>query len=74
MGLVVSLLDNSKSFAKSSNAENKNKSLMNCDICDFKSENEKQMESYMSEEHDESYCCYLCAKYFVTKQSLKYHN
>ena len=32
------------------------------------------MESHISEEHDDYYCCYLCAKYFETKQSLKYQN
>ena len=46
VGIVVSLLDNSKSLAKSFNAENKNISLMHSDICDFISENEKQMESH----------------------------
>ena len=70
----MSLLDNPKSFEKSSIAANKNESLMHCDICDFKSENEKQMELHMSEEHDDCYCCYLCNKYFETEQSLKYHN
>ena len=70
----MSLLDNPKSFEKSYIAANKNESLMHCDICDFKSEKEKQMESHMSEEHDDYYCCYLCAKYFETKQSLKYQN
>ena len=28
----------------------------------------------MIEEHEDCYSCYLCAKYFGTKQSLKYHN
>ena len=74
VGLVVSLLDNPKSFEKSYIAANKNESLMQCDICDFKSENEKQMESHMGEEHDDCYCCYMCAKYFKTKQSFRYHN
>ena len=74
VGLVVSLLDNAKSFEKSSNAANKNESLIHCDICDFKSENKKQMETHMSEEHDDCYCCYLCDKYFETKTSFKYHN
>ena len=32
------------------------------------------METHMSEEHDDCYCCYMCNKYFETKQSLKYHN
>ena len=32
------------------------------------------MESHMSEEHDDCYCCYLCAKYFENKQSFKQHN
>ena len=74
VGLVVSLLDNPKSVEKSCNAANKNEILIHCDICDFKSEHEKQMESHMSEENDDCYCCYLCAKYFETKQSFKYHN
>ena len=28
----------------------------------------------MIDEHDDCYCCYLCNKFFDTKQSLKYHN
>ena len=28
----------------------------------------------MSDEHEVCYCCYLSEKYFVTKQSLKYHD
>ena len=74
VGLVVSLLDNPKSFEKSSNAAYKNESIINCDICDFKSENKKQRETHMSAEHDDCYCCYLCDKYFETKTSFKYHN
>ena len=69
VGLVVSLLDNQKSFENSYISANKNESLMRCDICDFKSENEKQMELHMGEEHDDCYCCHMCAKYFETKQS-----
>ena len=40
----------------------------------LKVKKEKQMELHMSEEHYDCYCCYLCAKYFETKQSIKYHN
>ena len=47
---------------------------MQSDICDFKSENEMQMEAHLGEEHDDCSCCYMCAKYFKTKESLKYHN
>ena len=47
IGLVVSLLDNPKSFEKSYIASNKNESLIHCDICDFKSKIKKQMESHM---------------------------
>ena len=39
---------------------------------DFQSENNKQMVSHIREEHEDGYCCYLCDKYFETKQSLKY--
>ena len=42
VGLVVSLLDNTKTSGKSSNAVNKNLSLIQCDICDFQSDNKKQ--------------------------------
>ena len=28
----------------------------------------------MREEHEDCFCCYLCDKYFETKQSMKYHN
>ena len=70
----MSLLDNQKSVEKSHIAGNKNESLMQCDICDFKSRNEKQMELHMGEEHDDCYFCYMCVKYFGTKQSFKYHN
>ena len=38
VGLLVFLLDNPKSLEKSYITENKNESLMHCDICDFKSE------------------------------------
>ena len=74
VGLVVSLLDNTQTSEKSSNTANTNESLMQCDICDFKSEHEKQRISHMREEHEDCFCCYLCDKYFETKQSMKYHN
>ena len=74
VGLVVSLLDNSKSSAESSTAANKTEISIDCDICDFKCENEKLMITHMSDEHEECYSCYLCANYFGTKQSLKHHN
>ena len=47
---------------------------MNLDTCDFQSENEKQKISHMRVEHEDCYCCYLCDKYFETKQSLMYHD
>ena len=28
----------------------------------------------MIDEHEDSYICYLCTKYFETKQPLKHHN
>ena len=74
VGLVVSLLENTKTSEKSCNTENTNTSLMQCDVCDFKSENEKQRISHMREEHEDCFCCYLCDKYLETKQSMKCHN
>ena len=74
VGLVVSLLDNTKTSEKSSNTANTNESLMQCAICAFKSENEEQRICHMREEHEDCFCCYLCDKYFETKQSMKYHN
>ena len=44
---------------------------IHCDICDFKSENEKPMITYISDENKD---CYPCAKYFGTKQCLIHHN
>ena len=55
-------------------AEKKTEGLNKCDICEFESENKKLMTSHMIDEHDDCYYCYLCDKYFETKQSLKYHN
>ena len=74
VGLVVSLLDNTKTSEKSCYTANTNTGLMQCDICDFKSTNENQRISRMREEHEDWFCCYLCDKYFETKQSIKYHN
>ena len=72
--LVVSLLDDSKASAMSSTEANQNEISTNCDICDFKCENEKLLITHMSEEHEECHSCYFCGKYFGTKRSLKYHN
>ena len=72
--LVVFLLDDSKASAMSSTEENQNEISTNCDICDFKCENEKLLITHMSEEHEECHSCYFCGKYFGTKRSLKYHN
>ena len=67
--LVVSLLDNQKASAKPAMLENKNKTEKSkfCDICDFESESKAVMTSHMSDEHEDSYTCYLCDKYFITK-------
>ena len=32
------------------------------------------MESDIIKEHEDCYCCYLCDKYFETKESMKYQN
>ena len=74
VGLVVSLLDEAETFESSHRSENKTEGQNNCDICEFESENEKLMTSHMIDEHDDCYCCYLCNKYFETKQSFRYHN
>ena len=74
VGLVVSLLDKRKSYEKPTTPENKSKTLEQCDICDFESENKNVMESHINEEHEDCYCCYLCNKYFETKESMKYHD
>ena len=74
VGLVVSLLDKHKSYEKSSTPENNCKTLEHCGIYDFESKKKNVMESHIIEEHEDCYCCYLCYKYFETKESMKYHN
>ena len=70
----MSLLDNPKSSEKTYTAANKNVTLLQCDVCDFESVNKEQMITHISDEQEDCYCCYLCPKYFETKQSLKYPN
>ena len=50
--LLVFLLDNTKASAKSSTAAKQTEISINCDICDFKCENEKLLIAHMSEEHE----------------------
>ena len=50
------------------------KTLEHCDIFDFERETKNVMESHIIKEHEDCYCCYLCDKYFETKESMKYHN
>ena len=45
--LVVSLLDDSKASAMSFTEANQNEISTNCDICDFKCENEKLLITHM---------------------------
>ena len=70
----MSFLDKPEMSEISHRSEKKTESLNKCDICKFESENKKLMTSHMIDEHDDCYCCYLCEKYFETKQSFKYHD
>ena len=64
VGLVVSLLDKLKNHEISFRVEDKTQGPINCDICDFESENEKTLTSHMINDHEDCYSYYLCNKYF----------
>ena len=58
-----------------SGAETKKTNLsVQCDLCDFKCENENIITTHMSDKHETRYSCDLCGRYFGTHRSQVEHN
>ena len=76
VAIVVSSLERAKEIGNSETIKTVDKSLdlVNCDICNFNSQDEWTMIRHMSQEHGACSSCDLCGTYFGTKFLLQIQN